>query len=363
MLSTAAIFLLVLGVLVFFHEFGHFIVARFCGVQVLTFSLGFGPKLWARTWGGTEYCLSVVPLGGYVRMLGDDPTEEIAPENQEQSFLTQSLSKKIAIVVAGPLFNLMLAFFIFAGVFMVGVPVLTPDVGEVQEGSAAALGGMKPGDRIAAINDEPITEWDAIRETLQEGKGAALRFKIVRGQTEQVLTITPIQQEVKDIFGEPKPLWIIGIAPSGNSFVKRHNPFRAIYLGLERTAYMTELTFVGIVKLIEGKVSSDNIGGPILIAQMVAKQAESGVLSVLLFTAFISINLGVLNLFPVPVLDGGHLLFFLIEGLMGRPVSVRTRERAQQVGLFLLVSLMLFAFYNDFMRIDIIGFFRGLGSF
>jgi len=357
MLTALVTFLLVLGVLVFFHELGHFCVARLCGVTVQTFSLGFGPKIWTRKSGDTEYCISIVPLGGYVRMLGDDPAESIPDEDAGRSFLTQSLWKKIAIVVAGPFFNFILAFFIFTGVFMAGVPTLAPIAGEIEPGSAAALGGMKKGDRILSLNGQAVTQWDEIPKMLQENGAALLRVVVLRSGREITLNITPIQKERQDIFGEGQSVWVIGIASTGEYTIKKHNPFSAVYLGVGRTVQMTWLNLVGIFKLIEGKISRDNIGGPILIAQMAAKQAEEGFLNVLLFTAFISINLGVINLFPVPILDGGHLLFFLIEAVIGRPISAMARERAQQVGLFLLVSLMVFAFYNDIMRLDIMKFF------
>ncbi len=348
--TAVVTFLLVLGALILFHEFGHFSVARLCGVGVQTFSLGFGPKIFSKKMGETEYCLCAFPLGGYVRMVGDDPSEEVAPEDKERSFLAATLPKKIAIVVAGPFFNFILAFFVFWGLFMAGVPLLTPDVGEVDKGSAADVGGLKPGDKILSINDKEITQWEEIRETLQEGNGSALRFVISRVGAKQVLTITPMRKEVKDVFGDSKPFWIIGIMPAKTQFIKQYNPISAFGLGLARTGQMIGLNFVGIVKLIEGKISRDNIGGPILIAKMAADQAEQGLLNVLLFAAMISINLGVINLFPVPVLDGGHLLFFLIEAVIRRPLSLKAREMASQVGLFLLVSLMVFAFYNDIMR-------------
>ncbi|MBI3359166.1 MAG: RIP metalloprotease RseP [Nitrospirae bacterium] len=357
MVTATITFLLVLGALILFHEFGHFSVARLCGVGVQTFSLGFGPKLLTKKWGETEYCLCAFPLGGYVRMVGDDPAEEVAPQDKERSFPAATLPKKIAIVVAGPFFNFILAFLVFWGLFMTGVPLLTPDVGEVAEGSAAAIGGMQPGDKILSINEKPITQWEEIRETLQEGNGSALRFSVLRAGAEQGLTITPMKKEVKDIFGDSKPVFIIGVMPTKTQFIKRYNPVHAFGLGLARTGQMIGLNTVGIFKLIEGKISSDNIGGPILIAKMAADQAEQGLLSILLFSAMISINLGVINLFPVPVLDGGHLLFFLIEAVIRRPMSVKVREMASQVGLFLLVSLMVFAFYNDFVRFNIMGFF------
>ena len=349
-LSAIVTFLVVLGVLVFVHEFGHYIVARMCGVQVQTFSLGFGPKIVSKKWGPTEYCLSIIPLGGYVRLLGDDPKEEVTPEERGRSFLAQSVKKKIAIVVAGPVFNLLLALFIFVGVFMAGVPILTSDVGEIQEGSAAAAGGMKNGDRIVAIEGKPITQWEEIRETLQKNGGRELHFVVERNGEKVDLRVTPMMKETKDVLGDSHPLWLIGILPKGTHIIKHYDPLTAATMGMQRTWDMMKLNVLGIIRLIQGRISSDAIGGPILIAQMAGQQANEGVMNVVLFIAILSINLGIINLFPIPILDGGHLLFFIIEGILGRPLSLKKREIAQQVGLFIIISLMVFAFYNDIMR-------------
>jgi len=349
-LTTVFTFLIVLGVLVGIHEFGHYIVARMCGIQVETFSLGFGPKIFSKKIGPTEYCLSAIPLGGYVRMLGDDPNEEIPEEERARSFLSQPVRKKIAVVLAGPLFNLLMAFFIFWGVFMIGLPVLSPVVGEIQEDSAAQKGGLQPEDRVLSIEGQAIMEWEEIRSTLQEKGGNTLNFVIDRTGDQIELQITPRKKESTDVFGDPEILWLIGILPEGEQFTRRYNPITAFYLGAARTVDMTVLNVVGIVKMIQGKISSDNIGGPILIAQIAGQQASQGFLNVVLFVALLSINLGIINLFPIPILDGGHLVFFIIEGIIGRPLSIKKREIAQQVGLFLIVSLMVFAFYNDIMR-------------
>ncbi len=349
--KSALLFVVVLGALVFFHELGHFLVARACGVTVVTFSLGFGPKLFSRKPGDTEYCISLIPLGGYVRMLGDDPNETVAPEQQARSFLTQNYRKKAAIVVAGPLFNFLLALLIFVSVFMIGVPVLTSHVGEVQKDSAAERGGMQAGDRVLSIEGAPIAEWEEIRKSLQERGGQALRFVVDRSGTQVDLKISPTLQSSTNLLGEPQQLWLIGVLPKGDFIVQRHNPVKAAILGVQRTWEMTVLNVVGILKLVQGKIASDNIGGPLLIAQMAGQQASEGLLNILIFMAVISINLGIMNLLPVPILDGGHLLFFTIEAIMGRPLQMRTREMAQQAGLFLLISLMVFAFYNDIMRV------------
>jgi regulator of sigma E protease len=352
-LSSIVTFLIVLGVLVFVHEFGHYFVARLCGVQVQTFSLGFGPRLFSRKWGPTEYCVSIIPLGGYVRLLGDDPKEEVSPEERDRSFLAQSVKKKIAIVVAGPLFNLLLALLIFVGVFMTGVPSLTSEVGEVQPSSAAGAAGMKPGDRIVEIEGKPIHQWEEIRETLQKSGGKELLFVVEREGERIELKVTPMMKETQDVLGDSHQLWLIGILPKGTHTIKQYDPLTAAAMGARRTWDMITLNVLGIFRLIQGKISSDTIGGPILIAQMAGQQANEGVLNVVLFIAILSINLGIINLFPIPILDGGHLLFFIIEGIMGRPLSLKKREIAQQVGLFLIISLMVFAFYNDIMRLFI----------
>ncbi len=349
-LSSIITFLIVLGVLVFVHEFGHYIVARLCGVQVQTFSLGFGPKLISRQWGPTEYCISIIPLGGYVRLLGDDPKEEVPEEQRARSFLAQNVKKKISIVVAGPAFNLLLALLIFIGVFMIGVPTLISEVGEVQPGSAAAAAGMKTGDRIVEINGTPIVQWEEIRETLQKSEGKELGFVVEREGARVDLKVTPTMKETQDVLGDSHRLWLIGILPKGTHTIKQYDPLTAAWMGTKRTGEMIVLNVLGIFRLIQGRIPSDTIGGPILIAQMAGQQASEGIMNVILFIAILSINLGIINLFPIPILDGGHLLFFIIEGILGRPLSLKKREIAQQVGLFIIISLMVFAFYNDIMR-------------
>ncbi len=348
---SAALFVVVLGALVFFHEFGHFWVARRCGVTVLTFSLGFGPKLFSRKRGDTEYCISAIPLGGYVRMLGDDPTQELSVDERASAFLTQPIPQKIAIAAAGPVFNFLLAIVIFTVVYLSGVPVLTPHVGEVQKGSAAETGGLKTDDLILSIDGEVLEEWEVLRPRLQKAGGKESTFVVERGGEQVTLQITPRRQETEDLLGQPLTLWLIGIQPNGTQTIRHYSPLSAIGLGLSRTWEISWLNVVSIVKMVQGKISSDNIGGPILIAQMATQQAKEGLRNIALFTAVISVSLGVMNLFPVPILDGGHILFFLIEAILGRPLSLKTQERAQQAGMALLGLLMVFALYNDLVRV------------
>ena len=349
-LQSIFAFVFVLGILVFFHELGHFLIARRIGVKVLKFSLGFGPKLVGRKIGETEYLISAVPLGGYVKLLGEDPTEEMLPEDRGRSFSDQTVGKRIAIVMAGPVFNLFLAALIFVFLFMVGIPLLTTEIGEVIGDSPAMTAGVLPGDKIVAINAKEISLWDEMKEIIEKNREQAMTFTVQRGDSRIDLMITPMVVDDENPLKEKVRVGRIGVRPKGAFTIKRYNPVSAVILGIERTWNITELTVLGIIKIFQREIPADTIGGPILILQMAGQQASEGFVNIMLFIAILSINLGVINLFPIPILDGGHILFFLIEAVIGKPVSIKKREIAQQVGLFLLVSLMLFAFYNDIMR-------------
>jgi regulator of sigma E protease len=343
-------FIIVLAVLIFVHELGHFLVARACRVRVLTFALGFGPTLFSRKRGETEYALKAFPLGGYVKMFGEETDQTLSPEERAVAFSHKSVWQRAAIVFAGPLFNLLTAVVIFWAVFVWGVPVLTSQVGEIQADSAAAEAGLQTGDTITAIDGAPISEWEQIRSTVQEKQGKAMDVTVTRDGAETHLTVTPRKTQTQNIFGESIQAWLIGISPQGTTVTVRHGFFEGAWLGLSRTYEVTRLTILGVIKLIERAIPSDTIGGPILIAQMAGEQASLGMMNVLLFVALLSVNLGVLNLLPIPVLDGGHLMFLAAEVVRGKPVSIRVREVAQQAGLFVLLALMAFAFYNDIMR-------------
>ena len=338
-----------LGLLIVFHEFGHFLLAKLSGVGVLTFSVGFGPKLWVVKKGETEYALSAFPLGGYVKMVGEDPDEEVQQADIEKSFAHKSLLKRIAIVVAGPGFNLLLAVFLFIVVFtFYGVPVMSTQVSGVEKGSPAERAGITKGDRIVAIDGEPVKEWEELSKKIKGSGGRALNLQIRRGEEVKNITVQPTQKEGRNIFGERKDDWIIGIGSQVS--IEKGNPGLAVVKAVVQTYDYSKLTLMAFYKMLLGDVSPRNIGGPILIAQMAGQQAQEGLGSFLAFLAVLSINLGVLNLLPVPVLDGGHLLFFLVEAVIRKPVSVKYREVAQQVGICLLALLMVYAFYNDIVR-------------
>jgi regulator of sigma E protease len=342
----------VLGVLIFFHELGHFLCAKAFGVGVEKFSLGFGPKILGKTIGRTQYLISAVPLGGYVKMVGEQPDVEIDPADIPLSFTHKHVAKRMLIVAAGPFFNFFLAVLIFFGVFLAdGITLLQPVVGEVKPGSPAQSAGLADGDRVLAIDAEPVKTWSDMAVKIMDSHGKPLVFLIARGGEVLEMRIAPETDTVENIFGEAQQRYFIGVTASGETVTQSLGPMAAFVESLDRTYFIIKLTLVSVVKLVQGVIPAKTLGGPILIAQMAGEQASQGALPLLFFIALVSVNLGILNLLPIPVLDGGHILFFAIEAVTGRPLSIKTREIAQQVGIFFLLLLMVFVFYNDIMRL------------
>jgi regulator of sigma E protease len=538
MLTSIIAFVVVLGILIFVHELGHFLMAKRFGVGVEKFSLGFGPKLIGKKYGETEYLLSAIPLGGYVKMVGEDPSEPLAPEDQHRAFNNKAVFKRFLIVAMGPISNILFAALIFVGMFMFGYPSDDTTIGWVEKNSPAWEVGLRGGDKILAVDGDPITLWEQLfkridlsetnpialevkrdgsifevtvqarmtegknlfgedeelpyigiqhhslapvvgvsspdspagraglrtgdlilavndqkvesfpelgrsvfhnlgeeilfevqrkeekvslsvrltgnellsvqgnsdhgleevglfpadlfvrqvvpgspaeeagievddriveidgkavhrfsdlQEIVEEKPGVALTLKLIRAGEVMTLTMTPEESTKKDDLGNKVPVGRIGIVSSfhpkpGPTILVRYNPFMALIKALALTWEFTVLIFVSLVKLIQQVIPAETIGGPILIAQLAGQQIQYGVLELFKFMALISINLGILNLLPIPILDGGHILFFAIEGVRGRPLSMRKREIAQQLGLFLLLSLIIFVTYNDIMR-------------
>ena len=344
--------IIVLGVLIFFHELGHFLVARVLGVGVERFSLGFGPKLVGRKIGITEYRISAIPLGGYVKMVGESPDSELDPSDIPISFTHKHVLKRILIVAAGPLFNILLAMIIFFGIFQIsGLLILKPGIGDVNEGSPAYMAGLKKDDLVVSIDGVDISSWEDMANTIMASKGKTLAISVLRGDTVLTKNVTPEVKKFKNIFNEDVDRYVIGITASGEIFKKDLNFFQAFSESINQTYQITALTIKGVVKLFQGTVSPKTLGGPIMIAQMAGQQAKEGVVNLIFFIALISINLAILNFLPIPVLDGGHLLFFFIEAIKGSPVSVKVREVSQQAGIFVLILLMIYVFYNDIARV------------
>jgi len=432
-------FLAGLAALIFVHELGHFLAARKAGVIVEKFALGFGPKIFGFTKGGTEYLIAAIPLGGYVKMKGEEVGEEETDE--KGSFAAAPVGHRLAIAFAGPLFNILFAISIYYFVYLMGVPTLTPVVGTVNDDSPALEAGLQTGDRILAIEDEEILYWEQLQKIVHESPGQPLNFKLERNSNIENVPIVPVAEEITDLFGDKELVGLIGITPlvhnitlvkantpaaqagmqegdillkvdeteifgwgnlktaaidkprqelsfhvlrngtkrvlkitpeakitkdlqgkeieigmlgigmSGEMTQEKYGFLGAFKRALEETGKLIFLIAVSIKKMIWGSIPADSIGGPILIFQIYGEQAEQGFNELIRLTALLSINLGLLNLLPIPVLDGGHIFFFLIEILKGKPVSERNRERANQVGLFMLIGLMVFAFYNDIIRV------------
>jgi regulator of sigma E protease len=350
--TTFIAFIIVLGVLIFFHELGHFLVARLCGVGVEKFSLGFGPRLFGKKSGITDYRVSAIPLGGYVKMVGDEPDAEVEPDLRHLSFTHKSVTKRILIVAAGPLFNLLLAVLIFLGINLIhGAFIPLPTVGNVTPRSPAQEAGIEPGDRIVSIDGYEVATWDDMKIIISESGGKSLSIIVDRDGEPLSLEISPDLAADKNIFGEDVERYVIGITSSGDGYTKELSLIEASKLSLYQTYNVTKLTIVSVAKIIQGKISTKNLGGPIMIAEMAGQQAKEGTLNLVFFIALLSINLAILNFLPIPVLDGGHLLFFFIEAVIRRPINQKLRETAQQAGIFILILLMIFVFYNDISRI------------
>jgi regulator of sigma E protease len=435
--------IVLLGILIFVHELGHFIVAKLMKVKVEKFSLGFGPKLIGKTIGETEYRISAVPLGGYVKMLGENPGEEqeepLSEADRARAYNRQPVKKRFSIVLAGPLFNIVFAAFVFIVLFMTGVSLDYPDIGQVREGSPAEAAGLREGDRVLEVDGTEIVSFNHLLSVVHESPGSPLLFNVLREGDVLEIAVTPEKKPSLNIFGEEteggdigvspllfpvvgevmegtpaegaalrkgdrivaidgvaigkwqdmteiiyaspeKPLdfevkrgdetieltitperktypgtereiGLIGIRPMANTYMKTFGLVESVSRGVQKTVEISWLTLVALVKLIQRVLPADTLGGPILIVQMAGQQASQGFMNFFNFMAVISINLGIINLFPIPVLDGGHLVFLGIEAVRRKPVSERTVILAQKVGLVAILLIMAFALYNDIVRV------------
>ncbi len=335
---------------------GHFLLAKLSGVKVLKFSLGFGPKVIGKQLGETEYVISAVPLGGYVKMLGQEDIGEVEDDQGEaaekdRSFRYKPAYKRVMIILAGPLFNLLTAVVIFFIVFLAGVPILYPTIGEVMPDTPAAKAMLQKGDKILAINSRPVKQWAMMTDIIQSSAGKPLVLTVQRKTALLPIAITPESKTIKDLFGQERKVGLIGVKPSGETFTEKENIPDAFKDAFLKTWDISAITVVSMIKLIQRIVPAETIGGPILIFQLAEKQAAAGYLSFFFFAAVISINLGILNLLPIPVLDGGHIFLLGIESIRKKPLKEQTLIIAQRIGLALLLMLMIFAMYNDIFRI------------
>ncbi len=351
-LTTIAATIAVLGVLVFVHESGHFLIAKLLRVRVEVFSLGFPPKLISKKIGDTDYRISVVPLGGYVKLLGENPNDEVPPELIPYSFLHRPLWHRALIVLAGPAFNFFFAVVALFIMFAVsGLPYIPTEVGRVMEESPAERAGLKAGDVIAAVDGAPVKRWEELAQQIRQRGGQPLSVTIQRSGQDLKFTITPEIRQSENLFGQKVQTFQIGVASSERLVTEELGPLKALEEGLLYSLRIAALTLQSIYKLLTREISMDTIGGPIMIAQVAGKQAEMGFSHLIHFMAVLSVNLTLLNLLPIPVLDGGHLVFLFLEAMRGKPLAVKHREVAQAVGMMLLLTLMVLVFYHDIMRL------------
>lgn len=354
-MNTLFSFILVLGLLIFVHELGHFLVAKFFGVRVLKFSLGFGPKVFGRVVGETEYVVSALPLGGYVKMFGENPDEQNVPESERNvSFANKPVLQRFLIILAGPVFNLVFPILLFSVLYLVvGVPeqIDTTRVGAVSENSPASEAGIQKDDVIIAINHRYTEKWLDVLNEVKESGGEEITLVVQRGNEQLDLRLQPALDDVENMFGEVvEQRYMIGIVKANEITYNPVGPFQAIADAVSQTWIFLYMTVMGFIKIIQQVVPASELGGPILIAQLAGEQMRQGWINLVYFIGILSVNLGILNLLPIPVLDGGHLAFLSVEAIRRKPMSEKAQIIAQQVGLTLLGTLMIFVFYNDIVR-------------
>jgi regulator of sigma E protease len=362
-------FLIVLTVLVFVHELGHYLVARWCRVRIEVFSIGFGPEIFG--WNdraGTRWKFSLVPLGGYVKMFGDaDPASmpssglpAMTEAERAVSFHHKRLPERAAVVSAGPIANFIFAIVVLGVLFAtVGQPFTPAQVGQVQSGSAAEAGGIKPGDVFLAIDGQSVERFEDVQRFVRLNAGSPMTLLLKRGDQEVTLSVTPKVTSITDRFGNVHQLGLLGIEHSGVEYVRR-DPVNAVVRAGAETLNISTGTLVAVWQMVIGARTADDIGGPLRIAQMSGEVAQGGVVAMLWFMSVLSINLGLINLFPIPVLDGGHLLFYAAEAIRGKPLGHRAQEYGFRLGLALVLTLMVFATWNDLVHLRVVEFLKSL---
>jgi regulator of sigma E protease len=358
-------FLFVLTVVVFFHEFGHFLVARWCGVGVKAFSIGFGPEIAGYTDRyGTRWKLSWIPLGGYVKFIDDEnvasagghkPLEKLSPEERRHSFQEKPLAARAAVVAAGPIANFILAIVIFTAIFaLFGERITAAKVDVVNPGSAAERAGFMVGDKVVSIDGQAIESFGEMQRIVGISPNQPLHFMVDRGGKSVEITATPELKTITDHFGNEMRMGLLGIQRSASAddwTLKRHDPVTAFGMALKECYFVVSRSLGYLYDVVTGRESADQLGGPIRIAQVSGQVASAGFVALLNLAAIISVSIGLLNLFPIPMLDGGHLLFYGIEAVRGRPLSESTQEIGFRIGLAFVLMLMIFATWNDLIHL------------
>ena len=347
MLTTLIAFLIVLGILIFIHELGHFLAARHVGVRVEAFSVGFPPTLWGKKIGETEYRISLIPLGGYVKLMGESPPsdgesseDDIPPEKM---FFSRPVYQRFLVVFAGPLFNIIFAIVLSWGLHFFGFPVAGTNIGSVMKGSPAEIAKLQKNDVIIGINNKSISKWSDLVRTVVKNPGKELDIRVRRGRKILELKVTPTLLS-PDGTKMQRPM--IGIRSGPGSVIMKYGFIESFGKSITQNVTIVQMTVYSLYGMITRSIPAD-IGGPIRISVMAKEQANRGLSYLVWFTILLSVNLAILNLLPIPVLDGGHIVFLFIEFIKGKPVGIKTREILSQIGLFLLISLMVFATYKD----------------
>jgi regulator of sigma E protease len=357
-------FLFVLTIVVFVHELGHFLVARWCGVAIKTFSIGFGPEIAGfNDRHGTRWRLSWIPLGGYVKFIDDDNAasaghkslDQLSPEERKQSFQGKSLGQRAAVVAAGPIANFILAILIFTAIFaLFGERITAANVDIVNPGSAAERAGFLPGDRVISIDGQAIESFSEMQRIVGMSPDQPLHFLVDRSGKTVEITATPERKEITDHFGNVIRLGLLGIqrtASPDDWTLKRHDPVTAFGMAVKECYFVVSRSLGYLYDVVTGREAADQLGGPIRIAQVSGQVATAGFVALLNLAAIISVSIGLLNLFPIPMLDGGHLLFYSIEAIRGRPLSESTQEIGFRIGLAFVLMLMIFATWNDLIHL------------
>ncbi len=351
-------FILVLGVLIMVHELGHMAAARSVGVKVERFSFGFGPKIFSFKKGDTEYLISLIPLGGYVKMAGDDPSDV---SGKPWEYMSKSVAERARIIAAGPLLNYLLAFLVFSFVFMFGSPTLTTEVGTLLKDYPAEKAGLMAGDVVTAVDGKRAGDWEEMTGLIRKRVEGALVLSIERGGEPQDVTVTPSVRQTRDIFGNDVKTAMIGIGPSEKITKVRYGVIESFGMGAKKLAQLTLITYKALWSIIVGRVSmKESMTGPIGIFMITGKAAQLGFIYIFHLMGVLSASLAIFNLLPFPVLDGGHMIFLGLEKLRGKPLSVKAQETIANIGVTALILLTVFIFYNDMMKFGVFSKIGGL---